>query len=115
VQIRSKTGTAEVYGKQTTSWVATYDKQYVVLMQISQGGTGSGTSGEAVRKIWERLYGIKGMNVDRAKGAQPDAKPPTTLPVFRANGTIAPPPLGAPGRNYDVGLSPPADEDRRRH
>ena len=47
VHIRSKTGTAEVYGKQTTSWVASYDKQYVVVMQVSQGGTGSGTSGEA--------------------------------------------------------------------
>ncbi len=91
VQIRSKTGTAEVFGKQTTSWVATYDKQYVVLMQISQGGTGSGTSGDAIRKIWESLYGIHGLTVDRAKGAQPGAKPPATLPVFRANGTIAPP------------------------
>ena len=46
VHIRSKTGTAEVYGKQTTSWVASYDKQYVVVMQIAQGGTGSGTSGD---------------------------------------------------------------------
>jgi penicillin-binding protein 2 len=91
VQIRSTTGTAEVYGKQTTSWVASYDKQYVVVMQISQGGTGSGTSGEAIRHIWESLYGIHGMKVDKAKGAQPGATPPTTLPEFRANGTIVPP------------------------
>ena len=26
VQIRAKTGSAEVYGKQTTSWVASYDE-----------------------------------------------------------------------------------------
>ena len=30
VHIRSKTGSAEVYGKQSTSWVASYDKNYVV-------------------------------------------------------------------------------------
>ena len=54
VFIRSKTGTAEVYGKQTTSWVASYDKQYVVIMQISQAGTGSGASGDAVRRSGSR-------------------------------------------------------------
>ena len=43
--IRSKTGSAEVYGKQSTSWVASYDKNYVVLMMVTQAGTGSGTSG----------------------------------------------------------------------
>ena len=33
IHIRCKTGSAEVYGKQTTSWVATYDKNYVVVMR----------------------------------------------------------------------------------
>ncbi|MET0998952.1 MAG: penicillin-binding protein 2, partial [Marmoricola sp.] len=47
VQLRGKTGSAEVYGKQSTSWVATYTKDYVVVMVITQGGTGSGTSGPA--------------------------------------------------------------------
>ncbi|MBA2560174.1 MAG: penicillin-binding protein 2, partial [Propionibacteriales bacterium] len=91
VPVRFKTGTAEVYGKQTTSWVASYNKQYVVVMQIAQGGTGSGTSGEAVRKIWEALYGIHGMQVDSSDAAQPGSEPPTRLPVFRSNGAIAPP------------------------
>ena len=45
VTIRSKTGSAEVYGKQSTVWVASYTKDYVVVMMVSQGGTGSGTSG----------------------------------------------------------------------
>ena len=45
VHIRSKTGSAEVHGKQSTSWVASYDKNYVVLMMVTQAGTGSGTSG----------------------------------------------------------------------
>jgi penicillin-binding protein 2 len=91
VRIRSKTGTAEVYGKQTTSWVATYDKRYVVVMMVSQGGTGSGTSGPAVRKIWESLYGISGMRVDPAKALLPDARPPAGLPKFEPNGSIRPP------------------------
>ena len=94
VHIRSKTGTAEVYGKQTTSWVASYDKRYVVIMQISQGGTGSGTSGEAVRHIWETLYGVKGEKVDIAKAAEPGARPPEGLPVFHRDGQITPPGRG---------------------
>jgi penicillin-binding protein 2 len=59
VQIRAKTGTAEVYGKQTTSWLASYTDRYAVVMMISQAGTGSGAGGEAVRKIYETLYNIK--------------------------------------------------------
>ncbi len=91
VEVRFKTGTAEVYGKQTTSWVASYDEQYVVVMQISQGGTGSGTSGDSVRKIWESLYGISGSKVDLHQAAQPHAEPPDGLPVFERNGQITPP------------------------
>ena len=91
VKIRSKTGSAEVYGKQSTSWVASYDKRYVVVMMVSQGGTGSGTSGPAVRKIWESLYGIKGTDVVPARAILPGAKPPSGLPVFAKDGEILPP------------------------
>lgn len=115
VHVRSKTGTAEVYGKQTTSWVASYDKQYVVVMQISQGGTGSGTSGEAVRAIWESLYGIDGLDVDEAAAAQPGAQPPRGLPVFESDGTIAPPMLRSPVRDFAPESPPAAVERRRRH
>jgi penicillin-binding protein 2 len=91
VKIRSKTGSAEVYGKQSTSWVASYDKQYVVLMMVTQGGTGSGTSGPAVRKIWEALYGIDGMQVRPGRAAMPGARPPARLPVFARDGESLPP------------------------
>lgn len=91
VKIRSKTGSAEVYGKQSTSWVASYDDRYVVVMMVSQGGTGSGTSGPAIRKIWETLYGVRGSKVVPAKAALPGAEPPSGLPVFAADGEILPP------------------------
>ena len=91
VQIRGKTGSAEVYGKQSTSWVATYDKNYVVIMMVTQGGTGSGTSGPAVRKIWEHLYGIKGMAVRPAKAAIPGVTLPKRLPTFAPDGSVLPP------------------------
>ena len=91
VTIRSKTGSAEVYGKQSTSWVASYTKDYVVVMMVSQGGTGSGTSGPAVRKIWETLYGVRGERVVPDKAAIPGSTPPAELPTFMTDGSILPP------------------------
>lgn len=91
VHIRSKTGTAEVHGKQTTGWVATYDENYVVVMMIEQGGTGSGSSGIAVRNIWEGLYGVKNGKVHPSKALLPGADPPESLPVFAPDGRILEP------------------------
>ena len=91
VAIRAKTGSAEVYGKQSTSWVASYTKDYVVVMMVSQGGTGSGTSGPAIRKIYETLYGVKGMKVVPDEAAIPGVAPPERLPVFAEDGSILPP------------------------
>jgi penicillin-binding protein 2 len=91
VQIRAKTGSAEVYGKQSTSWVASYTDDYAVVMMVSQGGTGSGTSGPAIRKIYEALYGIKGMDVDPERAAIPGVLAPDELPAFARDGSILPP------------------------
>ena len=91
VHIRGKTGSAEVYVKQSTSWVATFDDNYVVIMMVSQAGTGSGTSGPAVRKIWEALYGIDGMDVEPGRAAIPGTVPPQGLPTFMKDGSILPP------------------------
>ncbi len=93
VVVRSKTGSAEVYGKQSTSWVASYSKDYVVVMMVSQGGTGSGTSGPSVRRIWESLYGIEGSDVRPARAAIPGTTPPGSLPRFERDGSILPPSL----------------------
>jgi penicillin-binding protein 2 len=94
VAVRGKTGSAEVYGKQSTSWVATYTKDYVVVMMVTQAGTGSGTSGPAVRKIWEALYGITGEEVDADKAIIPGVRPPRRLPTFTTDGSILPPVTG---------------------
>lgn len=91
VTVRSKTGSAEVYGKQSTSWVASYSDDYVVVMMVSQGGTGSGTSGPAIRRIWETLYGIEGETVRPDRAAIPGTTPPAGLPTFTRDGSILPP------------------------
>ena len=99
MQVRGKTGSAEVYGKQSTSWVATYDENYVVVMMISQGGTGSGTSGDAVRAIWEALYGVRDGVVRPGSAAIPGTVPPDGLPTFAEDGAILPPSRAARGRS----------------
>jgi penicillin-binding protein 2 len=60
-------------------------------MMISQGGTGSGTSGDAVRAIWEALYGVRDGAVDPSAAAIPGTVPPTRLPTFQPDGSILPP------------------------
>ncbi|MBD8868928.1 penicillin-binding protein 2 [Nocardioides donggukensis] len=91
VVVRSKTGSAEVYGKQSTSWVASYSDDYVVVMMVSQGGTGSGTSGPAVRAIWESLYGVRGEEVVPEQAAIPGVVAGRPLPVFATDGAVLPP------------------------
>ncbi|KRA39368.1 MULTISPECIES: penicillin-binding protein 2 [unclassified Nocardioides] len=91
VKIRAKTGSAEVYGKQSTGWVASYTKDYVVVMMMTQGGTGSGSTGDGVRAIWEALYGVDGEKVRPDKAAIPGVTPPAALPTFAEDGSILPP------------------------
>ncbi|MGW1174175.1 penicillin-binding protein 2 [Kitasatospora sp. NPDC002543] len=86
ITLHAKTGTAEVEGKQTTSWLTTYSKDYAVVMTISQGGTGSGGSGDAIRRIYQALYGVddKGA-IDNGKALLP--APQAELPKFNPDGT----------------------------
>ncbi|MQW76618.1 penicillin-binding protein 2 [Nocardioides sp. dk4132] len=91
VRIRAKTGSAEVYGKQSTSWLATYTEDYVVVMMVSQGGTGSGRNGDSVRRIYEALYGVRDGVVKPEKAAIPGSVPPSSLPTFTKDGSILPP------------------------
>ncbi len=86
IPLHAKTGTAEVYGKQSTSWFSTYSKDYAIVMTISQGGTGSGGSGEAVRHLYEALYGVHGGDIDKSKALLPD--PTVPLPEVGAGGVV---------------------------
>ncbi|MFJ8928364.1 penicillin-binding protein 2 [Streptomyces sp. NPDC102364] len=87
IPMHAKTGTAEVYGKQTTSWFATYTKDYSVVMTIAQGGTGSGASGPAVRKIYDALYGVDAKGgINKKKALLPE--PEKSLPKIQKDGSI---------------------------
>ncbi len=79
VDVGGKTGTAEVYGKQDSSWFASFgpvkDPRFAVVAMVSQGGFGASTSAPAVREIWEAMYGTK----DK-KPLLKDGKLPSELP-----------------------------------
>ncbi|MGW5063309.1 penicillin-binding protein 2 [Streptomyces sp. NPDC004096] len=90
IALHAKTGTAEVYGKQTTSWLATYSKDYAVIMTIAQAGTGSGASGEAVHNIYNALYGVqKDGSIDKKKALL--YTPQKDLPKIQPDGSITAP------------------------
>ncbi|POX42320.1 penicillin-binding protein 2 [Streptomyces sp. Ru72] len=90
IPLHAKTGTAEVYGKQTTSWLATFSKDYTVVMTISQAGTGSGASGEAVRNIYQALYGVQSDgSIDKKKALL--YTPQQGLPKIQSDGSIVSP------------------------
>jgi penicillin-binding protein 2 len=94
IPVAAKTGTAEIRGKQTTSWFATYAPanrpEYAVVMMVTQGGFGSTTSADSVKAVYQALFGIKGTTVDPKTSILPGG-PPVVLPVVAADGTILPP------------------------
>ncbi len=106
IPMHAKTGTAEVYGKQTTSWFATYTKDYTIVMTIAQGGTGSGASGPAVRKIYDAMYGLDEQgNQDLKKALLP--QPQKSLPKIESDGSIDAPKV----RPYQPNKEEPAKQE----
>lgn len=92
IPVASKTGSAQVTGdKVSTSWFASYapanKPRYAVVMMVTQGGTGSKTSGPGVRKIYEALFGVKGGSVDPSRSVLVDGVPSKKLPTIRPDGT----------------------------
>ncbi|MFI6483020.1 penicillin-binding protein 2 [Nonomuraea sp. NPDC050663] len=83
VKIGGKTGTAEVYGKEDTSWFASFaptsKPKYVVVVMVSQGGMGGQSAAPAVREIYEGIYGLKD---------EEPIKPVTRLPQIARDGTV---------------------------
>ncbi len=96
IPVASKTGSAQVTGdKVSTSWFASYapanKPRYAVVMMVTQGGTGSQTSGPSVRKIYESLFGINGKNINPNRSVLVDGEPLKSLPIIRPDGTpVAP-------------------------
>jgi penicillin-binding protein 2 len=61
--VAGKTGTAEVFGAQDTSWFVSYAPanrpRYAVAVVVSQGGTGGETAAPAARRIHEVLRALR--------------------------------------------------------
>jgi penicillin-binding protein 2 len=60
--VAGKTGTAQVAGKQNTSWFVAMTPaaapQYIVLAVVEEGGYGAQTAAPIVRSITEQLNGL---------------------------------------------------------
>jgi penicillin-binding protein 2 len=94
VRIGGKTGTAEVWGKEDTSWFASFapaeDPRLVVVVMVSQGGMGGATAAPAAREIWEGIYGLgKDEHGKNRKPALPNGRPAEGLPVIAQDGMVA--------------------------
>ena len=84
-EIGGKTGTAEVFGHQDTSWLATWGPvsrsaqgdvraRFVVVGMVEQAGTGARAAGPMLKRIWDGLLGATG------KPVVAGSRPVTTLP-----------------------------------
>ena len=92
IPIAAKTGTGQASNNlQSTSWFTTFapanKPKYAVVMMVSQGGTGAGTSAPSVRAIYEQIFGVTGSTVDPTKSVLAGGAPATKLPTVRADGT----------------------------
>jgi penicillin-binding protein 2 len=85
VCVAGKTGTAQVFGRNSTSNFASFapcdNPKYVIVMMVPDAGYGADISGPAVRKIWDALYGLEGQ-----KAALPDGLP--ALPHMNTSGQM---------------------------
>jgi penicillin-binding protein 2 len=89
-----KTGTAEVYGKQDTSWFASWSRagsqRYVVVGMVAQAGTGARAAAPMVRNVYQGLYGLGGSKKHPARAALPGGQMPTQLPKITPYANQAP-------------------------
>lgn len=93
VPVAAKTGSGEAGAdRDPTSWFASYapanNPRYAVVVMVSEGGTGSLTSGPSVRKIYEALFGVSGSSVDPENSVLYNAKPSTVLPTIASDGAV---------------------------
>jgi len=88
VCVAGKTGTAQVFGRNSTSNFASFapcnNPKYVVVMMIPDAGYGADASGPAVRQIWDAIYGLEGHPAALPGGQLPK------LPRINSTGQIVP-------------------------
>ena len=100
VPLAGKTGTGEVFGSQATSWFASFapadDPRYAVVIMVSQGGTGAGTSGASVKGIYEALFGVRDGTADPAQSVLVGGDVATELPTMGPDGVPVAPSVAAP-------------------
>jgi penicillin-binding protein 2 len=67
VSVASKTGTADINGKQPYAWFASYapadHPQYVVVVMLEQAGHGGETAAPIARRILEGLFNLPATNI----------------------------------------------------
>ena len=87
-RLGGKTGTAEVFGKQDSSWLVSWGPTYkdakgntrahfVMAGIIEQAGTGATAAGPMEKRIWDGIFGVNG-----AKPIIAGTTPETTLPTI---------------------------------
>ena len=90
VCVAGKTGTAQVFGKNSTSVFASFapcsNPKYVVLVMVPDSGYGADVAAPAVRAIWDDIYGLEGH-----KAAMPNGAVPGSLPTITSTGAIKAP------------------------
>ena len=90
--VAGKTGTAQVFGKQDTSWFAAYAPadapRFAVVVMITQAGTGGSSSAPAVRRVLGGLLGEHDGMVEPSASLVGGPPWPATLP----DGTTLTPP-----------------------
>ncbi len=90
-QLGGKTGTAEVFGRQDTAWLATWGPVYrtaagqpraklVMVGMIEQGGIGAFGAGPMEKQIWDGIFGVESKRVLSGEG------PAATVPHVRTDG-----------------------------
>ena len=107
VSAGGKTGTAQVNGKQDTSWFASFapaeSPSLVVVGMVAQGGTGATTAAPMVREIYEGIFGLDGRTA-----ALPGGRLPATVPVLPDRAPSVGADAQAPSPPADVGDEAPA-------
>jgi penicillin-binding protein 2 len=99
--IGGKTGTAEVFGRQDTSWLASWGPlstdakgnphaKFVVVGMVEQAGTGATAAGPMLKRIYDGLLGVGGPPVIPA--SQAETALPKIAPQVHVTSTPASPP-----------------------